>query len=391
MATRMVSRATLAQRDTARPPRWLLRALVLSAVVAGLAVLAWRALGQLGDVILILTISWFVSLAMEPSVRWLVARGWRRTRATGLVLVTGLLGIIVIAVVFGGLFVSQLVDLVKSLPAYYTDLATWAEQTFDVTMPSSDEVVNSIAAHWQDLAPGVVGAGLSLVNAFFTATSVLLVTYYMASRGPQFRAAVLRFFSTDRQVRVLQLWEVSQQKVGDFINSRLVLAALCTVFTWAFLALLHMPYALALAAFTGIVSQFVPTIGTYIGGALPVAVALTISLGKGIAVLAFIIAYQQVENLIFSPRVSARSLEINPAVSFVGVIGFGAVFGWLGAFLALPIIATIQAVAWTYLRRHELVDSPLLSEDAQALRDQRAWTEVGDDQAAPATTAARQP
>jgi predicted PurR-regulated permease PerM len=385
----MVTRATLAARDAAKPPRWLPRALVLAAAVAALAILAWRAVGQLGNVILIVTISWFVSLAMEPSVRWLVTHGWRRTRATGLVMVTGLLGVVAIVVVFGGLFVSQLVDLVRSLPQYYADLASWADSTFDVTMPSSDDIVDTVAAHWQDLAPGVVGAGISLVNGFFTATSVLLVTYYMASRGPQFRAAVLRFFAPDRQVRVLQLWEVSQQKVGDFINSRLVLATLCTVFTWIFLALLHIPYSLALAAFTGIVSQFVPTIGTYIGGALPVAVALTISLGKGVAVLAFIIAYQQVENLIFSPRVSARSLEINPAVSFVGVIGFGAVFGPLGAFLALPVIATIQAVAWTYLRRHELVDSPLLSEDAQALRRQRAWTEVRDDETEPGAAGAQ--
>jgi hypothetical protein len=71
------------------------------------------------------------------------------------------------------------------------------------------------------------------------------------------------------------------------------------------------------------------------------------------------------------------------------VIGFGAVFGPLGAFLALPVIATIQAVAWTYLRRHELVDSPLLSEDAQALRRQRAWTEVRDDETEPGAAGAQ--
>ncbi len=76
--------------------------------------------------------------------------------------------------------------------------------------------------------------------------------------------------------------------------------------------------------------------------------------------LAFIIGYQQLENLYFSPKVSARALEMNPAVSFVVVLAFGAVFGALGAFLALPIAATIQAVANTYLQRHELIESHML-------------------------------
>lgn len=176
---------------------------------------------------------------------------------------------------------------------------------------------------------------------------------------------------------MLRLWEITQVKVSDFISSRVVLAALSAAFTAVFLVIMGTPYALPLALFTGVVSQFVPTIGTYIGGALPVAVALTSQgLPQALGVLAFIIAYQQLENLYFSPKVSARALEMNPAVSFVAVLAFGAVFGALGAFLALPIAATIQAVGNTYLQRHELVDSDMLRDpvpdDGQEPRGRRA-------------------
>ncbi|WP_051681594.1 AI-2E family transporter [Cellulomonas sp. HZM] len=365
-------------RTRERPPTWLPRALLMTVVATIAGVLVWRALGLLTHVITIVILSWFIALAMEPSIRWLVRHRIRRTRATGIVMSTAIVGGGLVLVLFGGLFVQQLVDLVRSLPQYYADLAGWLDSTFDVQIPTADDAVDTIAAHWKDLAPGVVGAGVSLVGALFTLSAILLVVYYMASQGPRFRAAVLSFFAPARQVEVLRLWEVSQEKIADFISSRLVLAGLSTAFTFVFLTIVRVPYALPLAAFTGIVSQFVPTIGTYIGGALPVAVALTISPAKGILVLAFIIAYQQVENLIFSPKVSARSLEINPAVSFLGVIAFGAVFGAMGAFLALPVIATIQAVSHTYVRRHELVDSPLLQEDVAALRRRHGWTEVDD-------------
>lgn len=365
------------QRDPRKPPAWLPRALVMGVVAVFAGVLAWNALSSLGHVLTIVFISWFVSLAMEPLIRWLVAHGIRRTRSTGIVMVGGIVVILGVAALFGGLFVAQLVELVQSLPDFYEQFQTWLDESFGIQVPEIDELLANLGDNWQSLAPGLIGVGSSIIGGLFTLTSVLLVVYYMASAGPKFRAAVLRLFAPRRQREVLRLWEVSQEKVADFINSRIVLAVLCTVFTWIFLLILGIPYSLPLAAFTGVVSQFVPTVGTYIGGALPVAVALAVDPIKGVAVLAFIIAYQQVENLIFAPKVSARSLELNPAVSFLAVIAFGAVFGPIGAFLALPVAATIQAVSSTYIRRHELVDSDLLQEDEQALRKQ-GWHEMED-------------
>lgn len=363
-----------------RPPAWLPRALLVTTVAVFLGLFAWRALSMLGNVIFIVVISWFVALAMEPLIRWLVVRGIRRTRATGIVMVGGILAILVVLALFGQLFVSQVVALVESLPEYYTQLTTWLDTTFDVQIPEADEVLANLGDNWQELAPGIIGVGSSIIGGLFTMTSVLLVVYYMASAGPRFRASVLRLFAPNRQREVQRLWEVSQEKVADFINSRIVLAALSTVFTFVFLTVLGIPYALPLAAFTGVVSQFVPTVGTYIAGAVPTAVALAVDPAKGALVLAFIIGYQQLENLVFSPKVSARSLELNPAVSFLAVIAFGAVFGPFGAFLALPVAATIQAVSSTYIRRHELVDAALLEED-EAMRRRRDWVDVPEDEA----------
>ena len=366
--------------DARRPPAWLPRALLMCALTVFAAVLVWRALGLLTNVITILAWSWFVALAMEPPIRWLVRRGIRRTRATGLVMLTAGVLIVVVVALFGSLFVQQVIDFVTNLPNYYEDLADWLDQRFDAQIPTADEALDRITDQWQSLAPGIIGAGASLVGGIFTASAILLVTYYMASAGPRFRAAVLGYLEPNRQREVLRIWEVSQEKVADFINSRLVLAALSTVFTWIFLMIVGIPYALPLAAFTGVVSQFVPTIGTYIGGAVPVAVALTVSPVRALLVLAWIIAYQQLENYVFSPKISARALQLNPAVAFLGVIGFGAVFGAMGAFIALPVLATVQAVASTYVRRHEIVDDPLLHEDVEALRRNRGWSDLDEDE-----------
>ncbi|MGW8567634.1 AI-2E family transporter [Isoptericola sp. NPDC055881] len=356
------------QHDSRNPPRWLPRALAMVVVAGFVAVFLSYALGQLGGLAVNVLVAFFIALALEPIVVWLVRHGWRRGAAAGVALGGAIVVVLGVLALFGNLFVQQLVQLVSSLPALYTSLQTGIEQRWDVTVPDSDDLIAQTIDQWgQDVATGAISVGVSIVGVLFAITTILLVTYYVIAAGPRFRAAICAWLRPDRQQEVLTLWEITQVKVSDFISSRIVLASLSSVFTFVFLLIMDTPYALPLSVFTGVVSQFVPTIGTYIGGALPVAVALAAQgLPQAVAVLVFIIAYQQLENLIFSPRVSARALEMNPAVSFLGVLAFGAVFGALGAFLALPILATIQAVANTFLQRHELIESHLLHDPTRS-------------------------
>lgn len=350
------------QPNSRQPPRWLPRALALAVAAVFIGIFAWNALGALKGLGVNLLIAFFVALALEPMTVWLVRRGWKRGAAAATSLLGSLVLVSVMLALFGNLFVEQVAQLVDTIPALYVDLQTWLKDQFDVAMPASDELLNkAVEQYGGDVASGALLVGSSILGGVFSFFTIMLVTYYLLAAGPRFRAAICAWLTPNRQEEVLRLWQITQVKVSDFINSRIVLAALASFFTFVFLSILGTDYALPLALFTGVVSQFVPTIGTYIGGALPVLVALTSQgLPQALGVLAFILAYQQIENLYLSPKVSARALEMNPAVSFVVVLAFGAVFGPLGAFLSLPIAATIQAVANTYIERHQLVESHML-------------------------------
>ncbi len=344
------------------PPRWLGRALAMSVLAVFIGIGVWNAMRSVAGVAVNLLLSVFVALVLEPTVVWLVRHGWRRGVAAGAAIFGSIVLIVGVLALFGNLFVQQAIALFQAVPDVYEQVVAWLESQFGLDLPGVDEVIGQATHQWgDDLASGALVVGRSLVSAIFAAATILLVTYYLLAAGPRFRAAVCGYLRPTRQQEVLRLWEITQGKVSDFMNSRILLAAICTVATSIFLLILGTPYALPLALFTGLVSQFVPTIGTYIGGALPVLVALTTQgVVQALLIVAFVVAYQQVENLWLSPKVSAKALEMNPAVAFVVVIAFGAVFGALGAFLALPIAATIQAVWNTYVERHELVDSHML-------------------------------
>jgi predicted PurR-regulated permease PerM len=189
-----------------------------------------------------------------------------------------------------------------------------------------------------------------------------LFAFYLAADGPRVRRSVCSFFPPEKQRVVLYVWEVAIEKTGGYLYSRALLAGLSAVFAWGFFALIDVPYALALGLWLGVTSQFIPTIGTYIGGALPVLIALLNSPIKAVIVLIYITVYQQLENYFFSPRITAHTMSLHPAVAFGSVIAGAALAGGVGALLALPAAAILQAIGTTFLRRHEVIDADMVDE-----------------------------
>jgi predicted PurR-regulated permease PerM len=121
------------------------------------------------------------------------------------------------------------------------------------------------------------------------------------------------------------------------------------------LLFLDVPYWLPLGIFTGLVSQFVPTVGTYIGGVIPAIVAVVNDPKDGLFVVIFVLIYQQIENYLFTPRISSWTMDIHPAVAFASVIVFAGFFGAIGALIGIPIAAAIISIVQTYGKRYELI------------------------------------
>ncbi len=162
--------------------------------------------------------------------------------------------------------------------------------------------------------------------------------------------------------------DISTQKAGGYVISRGILAIISATFHGIAFYLLELPYWLPMALWVGLVSQFIPTIGTYLAGALPVIIALVDGEPLlALAVMLVVVGYQQVENYFVAPRITRNTLEIHPAVAFGSVVAGAALFGPTGALLAIPVVATVQSVVSVYGRRYQLVEE--LAEGFQADAD----------------------
>jgi predicted PurR-regulated permease PerM len=352
------------QGDGARDhmPTWVPRAILLFFVgVAALFIIAWL-ISTLRDLLLILLVSMFLAFALEPAVNFLARRGWRRGAATGvicLVLVAAVAGFVAAMSI---LVVDQVSSFADDAESYGNQIEDYARDWFDADI-DVDETVDDLTAEDGPLrdfaANNAADIAAAVVGGVFQAFTVALFTFYLVADGPRLRRTICSLLRPERQREVLRAWELAIDKTGGYIYSRALLATVSALATWVALTIIGVPYALALALWVGIISQFVPVVGTYIAGALPVVIAALNDPIDVIWTLAFIIAYQQIENYLLAPRITAHTMELHPAVAFGTVIAGAALIGPVGAVLALPAAAVGQAFISTYVQRHDVVESAL--------------------------------
>jgi predicted PurR-regulated permease PerM len=306
--------------------------------------------------------AWFAALAMAPVVAWL-SRWMKRGAATLLVMVVALLAIIGFLAAFGSLLVDQLVSLALAVPDVIDQAFVAVNERLGTNYQVAD-VVDLLGVETADMARyageaalGVLGFVTSLVGSVFSIFTFGLFLFYFSADLPRFQRWVASLFPARGQEIAMTAWRLTSEKTGNYIGARLILAAISSTFTAVVFVLIDMPYWLPLALWTGIVAQFVPTIGTYISIILPVLVGLlSPNPWIGVMALAWAIIYQQVENLTIEPRISARAVDVNPAVAFGAVLLGASLFGVAGAFLAIPVTAMLLALLEIYGKRYELSD-----------------------------------
>jgi predicted PurR-regulated permease PerM len=315
----------------------------------------------LGGFLFLLLLAWLLSIAMEPAVAWFANRGMRRGMATGIVGLLLVVATIAFLAVFGSLFFTQVSELIKGLPDYVTQGVTWINNTFHLNLQpnkilDSLQITPAKVAEWaSNVAGGVFGIVGSIFSALFDGLTVFVFAFYFSADGPRLRRAIGSWLPLRSQKVFVTVWDIAVTKTGGFVVSKVVLATMSAFFHCTFFYIIQVPYWLPMGIFAGVVSQFIPTIGTYIGVAIPALFAAFNDPLDVVWIIIFATVYQQIESYVFTPRVSRATMDIHPAIALGSVfVGF-AFFGPIGAIIGIPLAAAVIAIIETYADRHELV------------------------------------
>jgi predicted PurR-regulated permease PerM len=368
MATYTLSSVTetpVSASQSSRMPRWVPRAVVIFWLgFIGTLVLRFT-FHRLNNFLILMLVSLFIALALEPAVNRLVARGRGRRSSTGLLM----LGLVVIVFTFvgavGTIVGQQVADVLSNSEQYVNDTVKILNDTFStqIDAASVNEKISDPNGPVQEFVNSqqdkVFNLSVQALGVIFQMFTVLLFSYYLVADGPRLRRSICSRLRPDRQRQVLNAWELAITKTGGYLYSRALLAIISSFFHWIAFQAIGIPAPIAMALWVGFVSQFLPVIGTYIAGVLPLVLTFVESPIKALVVVGFIAVYQQVENYLFAPKVTARTLELHPALAFGGALVGGAVLGPVGAILALPAVAMGQALVSSWGTRHEVIDDPL--------------------------------
>ena len=322
-------------------------------------ILEWSAL-RLAGFLFNLLLAWLLAISFDPLVSGLAKRGVPRALATAIVAVGVIAGIVIFLVLFGGALASQATALVLSVPFLIVDVVSWLNGTFDARIDPAEITsnLNLTTQQLADLAGSLAGGLLGIISgvfgAIFSFVTIIVFSFYFSASAPQIKRFLASWLKPERQVVFIEVWDISVRKAGGFVISKLVLATVAAAAHVAFFWIIDIPYWLPMGIFAGFVSQFIPTIGTYIGIIVPAFCAAFNDPWDVLWIVLFATIYQQIENYIFSPRISTATMAINSGVALASVFIGAALFGPIGAIIGIPVIAIVIAVIETYGRRYEL-------------------------------------
>jgi predicted PurR-regulated permease PerM len=311
--------------------------------------LAWfltQALVEARSVIILIVVSMFLAIGLNPAVEWLMSRNMRRGMAIGIVF----FGVIAAFVGFGFAVVPPVVEqsnaFAQEVPSYLDDLrknATVRQLDEDYGVIERAQKYVTSGGLGERLFGGLVGVGRIVINAVFGALSVLIMTLYFLASLPSIKRQAYRLVPATRRERVMLLGDEILARIGGYLSGAFVVAFIATLTSYIFLLSIDMPYALALAIFVGLL-DLVPLIGATIAAVLVSLVGFTESVTIGLICLAFYVAYQQFENYVVYPRVMRRAVDVPAALTVVAALLGGALLGVVGALLAIPTAAAVLLV-----------------------------------------------
>lgn len=324
------------------------------AVAAGLF-LIWEIRSVLG----LLLIAGFFALAIAPAVEWLDEH--RLPRWLAIILVYLGIGGAIFGI--GLLIVPPLVqgieDLSNDIPGYIDDLRkndTFRDydDRYDITSNLQGQA-GQLPSRLGDAAGTLRDVTVGVFSSFVQLFSILVITFFLLIDGKRILDFVYRQVPPAREERLRTVASDISTAISGYVFGAFVVAILAGVMTYITLTLLDIQFALPLA----IVFAFfdlIPLVGATIGGLLVGIVVGFTSFPVGLLIWGgVLLLYQQVENNLIVPKIYGEAVQIHPLIVILAILIGASLLGILGALIAIPTAAALQAIIrdyWAFSERN---------------------------------------
>ena len=318
-------------------------ALIRIVIMGILVFLGWKAL----SILPVILISLVLTAAFYPIVK-------KVQQKTKMPLILSIFLILIIPIIpfiiLGFIFIPRIVTQIPILLNSINNII--GNSPFFSSFLKDFNVITYLQSHL-DYATATVNIALIV----FSIISTLILTFFLMYDMERLSKLFLNNIPSKEKGEVEELFKEIGLVTGKYIRGNVLLSIICGIVVYAILIFLHVPFALPLALFSAIF-DLLPLVGQTVGAIPAVIIGFGISPITGTLVIILHLIYQQVENNILAPMIYNKALNLFPSVVFLSVLLGASLFGILGAFLSLPIAASIPAIVSYYKNykvRHELL------------------------------------
>jgi len=336
------------------------RSQVSGRVVARIVLIAAAVIGALyfayliRQVIGLVIVAVFFAVAIAPAVNWLDHRKVPRSLAILLVYLAGAASIFGIGLLIVPPLVNGVEDLSNDLPGYVDDLRhneTFRDydNRYHITgklKHQAKELPNKLGDAAGTLRDVTVGVFSRFVQLF----SILVITFFLVKDGDRLLGFFYRQLPPERAHSMQTIADDISDAISGYVFGNFLISVLAGLVTYLTLRIIGVPFALPLAILFAFF-DLVPLVGATLGGILVGIVVAFVDFPVGLIIWAIVlILYQQIENNLIQPFVYGKAVELHPLIVIVAILIGGALLGVLGALVAIPAAAAVQAVVRDYWR-----------------------------------------
>jgi predicted PurR-regulated permease PerM len=322
----------------------------LAATGAIVAIALLQALQSASQVFILIIISLFLAMGLNPAVSALENLTKKRALSVSIVVISVLLIVLAAFLIIAPPVFNQLNDFVDGAPQLIDSLRN--NSTF-LKLDQEYGLVTSIQDKFEEWFSdgqlltgafgGVLGVGKTVLSGAFSTLTVLVLTLYFLFSLPSVTKVFYRLAPASRRERVSKIGDAIIARVGSFVGSQILIALFASIFVFFLSLVLDLPYAAALGMLILFVA-LIPLVGHFIGGGIVTLVALTQSPTKGLLAIVLYTLYVQIENYLITPKIMRRTLAIPGLVTIVAALLGTSLLGLVGGVLAVPIAAAILLI-----------------------------------------------
>jgi predicted PurR-regulated permease PerM len=299
---------------------------------------------QLVTLLLAILITIVVAIPLASAATRLERKGLPRPVGALAALLSGVLVLAALIYLLIPPFVAQSDDFVNDVPRVVDDLETLYADTTGEDPGRVGDRVQEFVENWTDDPERLIGPitsiGLNVAGILAALVLILITAYYMAVRPEPLVGGLVSLFPPRRRDHVRHVLDRVRTSWIGWMEGVGIDMIVTFVLLYIGLTIIGLDFAIFFAVLSALL-VVVPYFGAIAGGIPPVLFALTESPGRALLVLVVYTLVQQLESNVTIPVVMAQRTRMHPAVIAIGVVVVGQLFGFVGLFVAVPILSLI--------------------------------------------------